>query len=64
MQGLVYETPVETQRDLVTRIAVAAATIREIPGIFQRIQHNIAGRSEYATKSAATILNNCYNVKQ
>jgi hypothetical protein len=43
MQGLVYETVVETQHDLVARIAVAvAATIREMPGIFQRIQHNIA----------------------
>jgi hypothetical protein len=30
MRGLVYETPVETQHDLVARIAVAAATIREM----------------------------------
>jgi hypothetical protein len=44
MQGLMYETPVETQHDLVARIAVAAATIREMPGILQRIQHNIARR--------------------
>jgi hypothetical protein len=32
----------ETQHDLVARIAVAAATIREMLGIFQIIQHNIA----------------------
>jgi hypothetical protein len=32
MQSLVYETPVETQDDLVARIAVAAGTIREMPG--------------------------------
>jgi hypothetical protein len=42
MQSLVYETPVETQHDLVARIAVAAGTIREMPEIFQRVQHNIA----------------------
>jgi hypothetical protein len=41
MQGLVYETPVETQHDLVATIAVAAATIREMPGTPQRVQHNI-----------------------
>jgi hypothetical protein len=29
MQSLVYETPVETRRDLVARIAVAVGTIRE-----------------------------------
>jgi hypothetical protein len=39
-QSLVYGTPVDTQHDLVARIAVAAATIREMPRIFRRIQHN------------------------
>jgi hypothetical protein len=42
MQSLVYETPVETQHDLVARIAVSAGTIWEMPGIFQKEQHNIA----------------------
>jgi hypothetical protein len=32
-QGLVYETPVETQHDRVARIAVAARTIWEMLGI-------------------------------
>jgi hypothetical protein len=40
--NLVYGTPVETQHDLVARIAVAAGNIREKPGIFQRVQHNMA----------------------
>jgi hypothetical protein len=44
MQGLVYETPVETQHYPVEGTAVAAATIREMPEIFQRIQHNMAKR--------------------
>jgi hypothetical protein len=44
MQSLVYETPVETQHDLVAGIAVTAGTIRETRGIFQRVQHNIAGQ--------------------
>jgi hypothetical protein len=43
MQGLAYETPVETQHELMAKIAVAAATIQEMPGVFQRLQHNIAG---------------------
>jgi hypothetical protein len=42
MQNLVYETSVETQHDFVAMIAVAAGTIREMPGIFQRVQHNMA----------------------
>jgi hypothetical protein len=44
MQNLVYETPVETQHDFVARIAAAAGTIREMPGIFLRVQHNTARR--------------------
>jgi hypothetical protein len=44
MQSRVYETPVETQHDLGARIAVAAGTIREMPWIFQRVQHDIARR--------------------
>jgi hypothetical protein len=44
MQSLVYETPVETQHDLMARIAVAAGTIREMLGIFQRVQRNITRR--------------------
>jgi hypothetical protein len=41
---LVHETPVETKYYLVARNAVAAGTIREIPGILQRVLHNIAKR--------------------
>jgi hypothetical protein len=41
MQSQMYETPVETQHDLVARIAVAAGTIREMLGIFQRVQYNM-----------------------
>jgi hypothetical protein len=61
MQSLVYETPVETQHDRVERIAVAAGTIQEISGTFQRVQHNIARRAEHATKPAAAIFSNFYN---
>jgi hypothetical protein len=37
MRSLVYETPAETQHDLVGRTTVAAGTIREMPGIFQTV---------------------------
>jgi hypothetical protein len=60
MQGLVYVAPVETQHDLVARIAVAAAaTFWEMPGIFQRIQHNTARRCRIYNE-----VNKFYNVKQ
>jgi hypothetical protein len=64
MQSLVYETPMETQHDLVARTAAATGTIRDMQGIFQTVQHNIARGAEHAMKSAAAILNNFYNVKQ
>jgi hypothetical protein len=35
MQSLVYDTPEETQHDLVARIAVAARTILEMPESFK-----------------------------
>jgi hypothetical protein len=44
MQSLVYKTPVETQHDLVARVAVAAGTVREMSGIWcTRLQwrHNM-----------------------
>jgi hypothetical protein len=58
MQSLVYETPVETQHNLVARTTVATGINREMPAIFQRVQHNIARRAEHAMKSAAPILSN------
>jgi hypothetical protein len=61
MQSLVYETPVETQHDLVTRIAVAAGTIRES---FKEFSITQPGGAEYAPKPAAAILSNFYNVRQ
>jgi hypothetical protein len=61
MQSLVYETPVETQHDLVGRIAVTAGTIRES---FKEFSITKPGGEEHAIKSAAAILSNYYNVKQ
>ena len=38
---LVYETVVETEEDLVTRITVAASTIANMPGIFERTRQSM-----------------------
>jgi hypothetical protein len=57
MQSLVYGTPV-------ARIAVAAGNIREMPGNFQRVQHNMARGAEHSMKLAVAILNNFYKVKR
>jgi hypothetical protein len=67
MQSLVCETAVWSQHDHAATIAVAAGTagtIREMPGILQRVQHNIASSAEYAMKSTTAILNNFCIVKQ
>jgi hypothetical protein len=58
MQSPVYETPVETQHDLVARVAVAAGTIRES---FKEFSITWPGGAEHAMKSAAAILSNFYN---
>ena len=44
MKTLVYETPVETRQDLVERIQVAASVMRDMPGIFPGVRHDIIRR--------------------
>ena len=41
---LVYETGVETEEDLVARIIVAAGTIADMPGIFERTRQSVVRR--------------------
>ena len=41
MKQLVYETFVETEEDLVARIIVAAGTIADMPGIFERTRQSM-----------------------
>ncbi|GFV28720.1 hypothetical protein TNCV_3986701 [Trichonephila clavipes] len=36
-KSLMYDTPVNSEMDLVTRIPIAAAMIRETPGIFEHV---------------------------
>ncbi|GBM17292.1 hypothetical protein AVEN_237281-1 [Araneus ventricosus] len=37
---LVYVTPADTPEDLISRIVVAAADIKVIPGIFERVRES------------------------
>lgn len=46
MKNMVYETPVASAMDLVARISVAAANIRETPGIFQKVRLSMQRRCE------------------
>ena len=46
MKTLVYETPVESEEDLVARIAAAAEEIRDMPAVFDRVYANIRRRCE------------------
>ena len=41
IKQLVYETVVETEEDLVARITVAAGTIADMPGIFERTRKSM-----------------------
>ncbi|GFX11908.1 hypothetical protein TNCV_2996921 [Trichonephila clavipes] len=38
------DTPVNSEMDLVARISIAAATIREVPGIFELIGQSMSRR--------------------
>lgn len=38
MKDLVYDTPVTSEMDLVARTSIAAAKIREMPGILEHIR--------------------------
>ena len=44
MKSLVYETPVESEEDLLARIMAAAQEIQETPGIFERVYENMLRR--------------------
>ena len=44
MKQMVYETVVETEEDLVARITVAAGTIADMPGMYERTRQSMVRR--------------------
>ena len=46
MKELVYETPVDSEEDLVARIVDAAAQIAEKPNVFASVRESVHGRYE------------------
>ncbi|GFW01257.1 DUF4817 domain-containing protein [Trichonephila clavipes] len=44
MKGLVYDMPVVSEMDLVSRIFIAAARIREMPGVFEDVRQSMSRR--------------------
>ncbi|GFX00425.1 transposable element Tcb2 transposase [Trichonephila clavipes] len=44
MKGLVYDTTVVSEMDLVARISIAAARIREMPGVFEDVRQSMSRR--------------------
>ena len=44
MKSLIYETPVESEEDLVARIAAAAGDIAEKPGVFGDVRNSLRRR--------------------
>jgi len=43
-KALIYTSPVDSEEDYITRTVVAAATIRQQPGIFERPRQSLLRR--------------------
>ncbi len=46
LKNLAYETPLDLDEELVSRISEAAARVREIPGIFERVHQSLHRRCQ------------------
>lgn len=46
LKSIVYETPLDSDEDLVARLSEAAARVREIPGIFERVRQSFHRRCQ------------------
>ncbi|GBM71854.1 hypothetical protein AVEN_229352-1 [Araneus ventricosus] len=44
LKSLVYESPIDSDEDLVARISVAAGAVREIPGMFEKVRRSLGRR--------------------
>lgn len=47
MKSMIYSEQVESEEDLVTRIAEASETIRHMPEIFQRTRQSLLRRCDF-----------------
>ncbi|GBO30895.1 hypothetical protein AVEN_259628-1 [Araneus ventricosus] len=61
LELLVYVTPVDTPEDLIAWMVVAAADIKSMPGIFERVRESFLRRLDCAMTSAATTSKNSSN---
>lgn len=46
LKSLVYETPVDTDMELIARIVAACNVIRNMPGVFQQVRQNLIRRCQ------------------
>ncbi|GBM63120.1 hypothetical protein AVEN_215625-1 [Araneus ventricosus] len=44
LKSLVYESPINSGKDLVARISVAAGAVREMPGVFEKLCYSLCRR--------------------
>ncbi|GBM40710.1 hypothetical protein AVEN_159677-1 [Araneus ventricosus] len=44
LKSFIYESPIESDEDLVARISVAASAIREMSGVFEKVRHSLRRR--------------------
>ncbi|GBO12185.1 hypothetical protein AVEN_110077-1 [Araneus ventricosus] len=43
-KSLVYESPIDSDEDLVARISVATGDVREMPGVFEKVRRSLHRR--------------------
>ncbi|GBN74072.1 hypothetical protein AVEN_168703-1 [Araneus ventricosus] len=44
LKSLVYESPIDSDEDLVARISVAAGDVGEMPGVFEKVRRSLRRR--------------------
>jgi len=51
MKTLIYETPIETEEELVARITAAAYHIQNIPAVFERVRESMFRRCHFCVET-------------
>ena len=59
IKSLVYETPVETEEELIARIVAAFDKVRNTPGIFARIRQSFINRCNLCIERGGRVFENC-----
>ena len=59
IKALIYTSPVDSEEEVTVRIVEVAATLRQQPGIFERIRQSLLLRCRLRIEVVAVLLNVC-----